>query len=345
MSIEKLLEKSKAVVTTDLSKRSNIEIKYLRTLKIDEKEYFIAKDFAELLGYTNPQKAIRDHCKNYKSFDDLSKVDDSFTLDLAPILGNSWKQTKIIPESDIWRLIIRSEMPEAEKIEKWVMEDVLPSVRKNGYYIKDNLTKEQEGTLVEEVIQKFDRTYLDLKRQKMITYIIKYLTKEGYTKRQANSLMSTIYNYCHATIIQKTASTIIYDMINDGSLLTSIQSINTLRKYPTVYKSDFKNAINFYSEDQLSDFASYFGMIVSKAVLVISNKKIKPSAERVRAVIKEESEAILKWYSGLKKGDVLPGVNRIVDNLYEGNKLSREEVRDIKALRTRNFIVDYRETS
>ena len=162
--------------------------------------------------------------------------------------------------------------------------------------------------------------------------------------------MSTIYNYCHATIIQKTASTIIYDMINDGSLLTSIQSINTLRKYPTVYKSDFKNAINFYSEDQLSDFASYFGMIVSKAVLVISNKKIKPSAERVRAVIKEESESILKWYSGLKKGDVLPGVNRLelnrlVDNLYEGNKLSKEEVQDIKALRTRNFIVDYRETS
>lgn len=84
------------------------------------KVWFVAKDVAEVLGYTNPQKAIRDHCKG---------VNDS----LVPSTGGA-QSTKVIPEPDVYRLIIRSKLPTAERFQKWVFEEVLPSIRKTGAY-------------------------------------------------------------------------------------------------------------------------------------------------------------------------------------------------------------------
>ena len=113
----------------------------IRIIIIDGKEYFIAKDVAKILGYKRSADAISQHCKNSMSFQQILEIGKSPTLDLQLILGNSWKQTKVIPESDVWRLIIKSTMPEAEKIEKWIMEDVLPSIRKTGSYsISQNST-------------------------------------------------------------------------------------------------------------------------------------------------------------------------------------------------------------
>jgi prophage antirepressor-like protein len=97
----------------------------IRIILIDNVEWFVSKDIALLLGYTNPQKAIRDHCKKSVTFNSFKGVNDSFTLD---------PQTKLIPESDVWRLIIKSKLREAERIEEWIMEEVLPSIRKTGSY-------------------------------------------------------------------------------------------------------------------------------------------------------------------------------------------------------------------
>lgn len=97
----------------------------LSVMMIGGKEYFPATECAKILGYTEPHKAIRTHCKG------VSKMD-------TPI--NGIIQTKYyIPESDLYRLIIKSKLPSAEKFEKWVFEEVLPSVRKHGLYAKDEL--------------------------------------------------------------------------------------------------------------------------------------------------------------------------------------------------------------
>ncbi len=86
--------------------------------------WFVAKDIALVLSYANPQKAVRDHCKHPYSV----RVNDSFTL---------YEGTVIIPESDIYRLVMRSKLPEAERFADWVMEEVLPSIRKTGSYRAD----------------------------------------------------------------------------------------------------------------------------------------------------------------------------------------------------------------
>lgn len=78
------------------------------------------------MGYKNPSKATNDHCK---------KAIETWGNDS---LGRRQK-FKIIPESDVYRLIIKSNLPSAEKFESWVMEEVLPQIRKHGMYATDEL--------------------------------------------------------------------------------------------------------------------------------------------------------------------------------------------------------------
>ncbi|MEZ0194247.1 Bro-N domain-containing protein [Pseudomonas qingdaonensis] len=93
----------------------------VRVVLIEGEPWFSARDVAEGLGYSNPQKAVRDHCKSPRPVG----VNDSFTL------GPS---ANIIPERDVYRLVMRSKMPQAERFEEWVVGEVLPSIRKTGGY-------------------------------------------------------------------------------------------------------------------------------------------------------------------------------------------------------------------
>lgn len=82
-----------------------------------------ANDVAAALGYTNPPKAIRDHCK---------RVNVLFTPSAKGL-----QPTKFIPESDVYRLVMRSKMSGAERFQDWVCEEVLPAIRKTGAYMTD----------------------------------------------------------------------------------------------------------------------------------------------------------------------------------------------------------------
>jgi prophage antirepressor-like protein/predicted transcriptional regulator len=95
--------------------------------------WFIAKDIAKLLKYERPSDAISQHCKNTLTQNEFQELHGEIPYSLDSRL-------KLIPESDVWRLIIKSKLPEAERIEEWIMEEVLPSIRKTGSY---SLEKEE----------------------------------------------------------------------------------------------------------------------------------------------------------------------------------------------------------
>lgn len=101
------------------------EFGQVRTVEIDSKTYFVATDIAKALGYAIPSKAVNTHCKG------VSKME-------VPTNGGI-QEMLIIPEGDIYRLIVKSQLDGAEKFERWVFDDVLPSIRKNGMYAKDEL--------------------------------------------------------------------------------------------------------------------------------------------------------------------------------------------------------------
>lgn len=101
----------------------------VRTLMVDDKYYFVGKDIAEALGYKRPSDAIAQHCKH--------------TVKHRIVDNTGFEQPmNIIPESDVYRLIIKSKLPEAEKFEEWVMEEVLPQLRMSGVYITESATQE-----------------------------------------------------------------------------------------------------------------------------------------------------------------------------------------------------------
>lgn len=99
---------------------NNEEFGSVRTVEIDGKPYFSASDVAAALGYSNPRKAIIDHCKG------VTKRDTPTTSGVQTI--------NFIPEGDIYRLIVSSKLPSAEKFETWVFDEVIPSIRKTGGY-------------------------------------------------------------------------------------------------------------------------------------------------------------------------------------------------------------------
>ena len=98
----------------------NSEFGELGVLIIDGKEFFPASQCAAILGYKSPKDAISAHCKGAVKH-------------RLPTNGGT-QEVKYIPEGDLYRLIIRSKLPSAEKFEQWVFDEVLPELRKNGSY-------------------------------------------------------------------------------------------------------------------------------------------------------------------------------------------------------------------
>lgn len=117
----------------ELNVFENKEFGVVRNLKENGKEYFYANDIAKALGYSNLPKAITTHCKN------------PIKKEIEVTRGNSTQrvEAKFITEGDIYRLIIKSKLPKAQEFETWVFDEVLPSIRKNGVYISENITTEQ----------------------------------------------------------------------------------------------------------------------------------------------------------------------------------------------------------
>ena len=98
----------------------------VRALGIDGAPWFIGKDVAEILGYSNPQKAVRDHVD-----EEDRTVNESFTV-------NGTMGT-LINESGLYSLVLSSKLPSAKAFKRWVTCEVLPSIRKHGLYAIDEI--------------------------------------------------------------------------------------------------------------------------------------------------------------------------------------------------------------
>lgn len=152
----------------------------IRTAEIDGKPYFVGTDVAKALGYSNPRKAILDHCKG------VTKRD---TPTSSGIQSMSY-----INEGDLYRLIMKSKLPSAEKFEAWVMDEVLPTIRKTGSYQKPMTVAEQIQLLAlgnqdhEERIEKLENTMtIDYGQQKYISDLVSKVVIEVLGGKKSNA--------------------------------------------------------------------------------------------------------------------------------------------------------------
>lgn len=109
----------------DLKIFENEQFGSIRTAIIDGKPMFCANDVAKALGYSRPADAVTAHCKG--------------SVKHRVLTDGGSQDVKYIPEGDVYRLIVKSKLPAAEKFEAWVMDEVLPTIRKYGLYTREEL--------------------------------------------------------------------------------------------------------------------------------------------------------------------------------------------------------------
>lgn len=109
----------------------NFENNQVRTLLINDEPWFVGKDVAEILGYSNPRDALAKHV--YDEDKGVAKCDT---------LGGKQDLT-VINESGVYALVFGSKLPNAKKFKHWVTSEVLPQIRKTGSYATPQLTGEE----------------------------------------------------------------------------------------------------------------------------------------------------------------------------------------------------------
>ena len=105
----------------ELQTFTNPDFGEVRTLEENGEVLFCASDVAKALGYAKPENAISRHCRA--------------TLKRGTPISGKLQDINFIPEGDVYRLIARSKLPSAEQFERWVFDEVLPSIRKHGAYM------------------------------------------------------------------------------------------------------------------------------------------------------------------------------------------------------------------
>lgn len=107
---------------TEIQIFSNKAFGQVRVVEHDGEAWFVASDVAKALGYERPNDAVNAHCKKVNKFSYGDSPHGSMPYN-------------IIPESDVYRLIMRSNLPDAERFQDWVCEEILPEIRKHGGYL------------------------------------------------------------------------------------------------------------------------------------------------------------------------------------------------------------------
>lgn len=139
----------------------NFEEQQVRTVLVNDEPYFVGKDTADILGYTNSRKALGDH------------VDDEDKLTERIVTAGQNRNQTIINESGLYSLIFGSKLPSAKRFKRWVTKEVLPQIRKTGGYsnVPKNFSEalrlaadlEEEKALLEQKVAEYEPkiSYLD----------------------------------------------------------------------------------------------------------------------------------------------------------------------------------------
>ena len=112
---------------SELQVFNHAEFGSVRTITVEGESYFVGKDVAEILGYSNTRKALADH---------VDEEDKGVTKCDTP---GGVQDLTVINESGLYSLILSSKMPNAKKFKRWVTSEVLPTIRRHGLYAMDEV--------------------------------------------------------------------------------------------------------------------------------------------------------------------------------------------------------------
>lgn len=138
---------------------SNSEFGNIRTVTVNGEPWFVGKDIAEALGYSNASKAVMNHVDDEDKQFLMCDIADSQNGNV--LTGQS--KTAIINESGLYSLILSSKLPNAKKFKRWVTSEVLPAIRKTGHYETQGYAP--KATSIGEVVNLIKITRQTMKEQ------------------------------------------------------------------------------------------------------------------------------------------------------------------------------------
>lgn len=150
----------------------NPEFGTVRTIEIEGKIHFAGIDVAKALGYSIPSKAIQTHCRNILKW----KVGVKTGVKSDGTDSIQRMEMLFIPESDLYRLIMRSQLPNAEKFSDWVCEEVLPSIRQTGSY---SIEKKPDSYMIEDPAERARRWVEEYEEKKALEVKVTELEPKG----------------------------------------------------------------------------------------------------------------------------------------------------------------------
>lgn len=174
----------------------NADFGEVRTVVIDGEPWFVGKDVAECLGYTNPSKALADH------------VDDDDKLNNKTLSSLGQRGGWLINESGMYALIFGSKLEKAREFKRWVTSEVLPTLRKTGHY---EVAADQS---VNQLLAEFG----DFK----VTYVQQMVEFKDALEKQTKAFDKSISNMTLSTTQQNKVHRAVKDRV--GSLLGGAHS-------------------------------------------------------------------------------------------------------------------------
>ena len=170
----------------------------VRGVVIDEKPYFVGKDIATVLGYSNPRDAISRHCKGVVKNDSFKEGGHSISL---------------ITEGDVYRLIFGSKLPKAEEFESWVVDELLPQLRKTGIYITESATPAAIDYQTKYGTRRIRKTFREANRIELDN-LFKEFVELSKIERDAGRISNKDRIKCCDIIISELEDTVANDIVN-----------------------------------------------------------------------------------------------------------------------------------
>ena len=209
---------------------SNTEFGNIRTMMIDFEPWFVGKDIAIALGYKDTARAVREHIDDEDKR--LVKVGE------IPTLETSNFGAYIINESGLYSLILSSKLPNAKKFKRWVTSEVLPAIRKNGYYSLEPLEPIERITTKDDYIRA--ASIIGSCKNERLPYVLSILAKAGVDIEQTPAIMNLSDGEC-ARLINKAVNDYGLSMTAIGRLVglqaTQISRIRSGESIPTAQRS------------------------------------------------------------------------------------------------------------
>lgn len=159
----------------------NTEFGKLGIMLIDGKEYFPATKCAEMLGYADPFKAIKQHCRE----------DGWVNCPVIDRLGRT-QEKRFINEGNLYRLIVSSKLPAAEKFERWVFDEVIPTIRKTGSY---SITDKPDSYTISDPEERAMRWIEEYRERKLLETKVETLTSKVSVQEQQISELTPKADY------------------------------------------------------------------------------------------------------------------------------------------------------